>query len=196
MNTNSFEFAQSVYKDSKHMSALTKSTPSIYVACLAAYNAGFLHGVWIDCTIGHDEVWDKIKTMLASSPEPDAEEYAIHDYENFSGYNVSEWSGIDRLCEIAELLESDQGELILEIMGHLGSGTTIDDAKEFLEENYRGTHKDVGEYASNLHDECGYDIPKHLQWYINWDQMGADMETNGEIFTIHAGGEMHVFSNN
>ncbi len=169
--------------------------PSIYVACLAAYNAGFLHGSWIDCTIGSDYVKEAIRDMLADSPEECAEEYAIHDYENFGSRKVDEWDNIDELCEIAELLDDEQGELILEIMDHLGSGTSIEAAKEFLEENYRGSHKDLGEYAFDLYEECGYAIPKELQYYINWDQVGADMETNGEIFTIESCGETHVFSN-
>lgn len=42
------------------------------MACLAAYNNGKLHGCWIDA------IQDQINSMLASSPEEDAEEYAIH----------------------------------------------------------------------------------------------------------------------
>lgn len=51
--------------------------PRIYVACLAAYNNGRLHGCWIDTTDPH-EVWQQVREMLAASPEPDAEEWAIH----------------------------------------------------------------------------------------------------------------------
>ncbi|MEH6808999.1 MAG: antirestriction protein ArdA, partial [Hyphomonas oceanitis] len=51
--------------------------PRIYVACLAAYNGGRLHGRWIDAT-EHEAVWKEVRAMLAASPEPDAEEWAIH----------------------------------------------------------------------------------------------------------------------
>lgn len=46
-------------------------SPRIYVACLAAYNSGRLHGVWIDCD-GKDEsgIWEAINDMLAASPCP------------------------------------------------------------------------------------------------------------------------------
>lgn len=50
----------------------------IYVACLAAYNSGNLHGVWIDATADIDDIQDQINSMLESSPVEDAEEYAIH----------------------------------------------------------------------------------------------------------------------
>ena len=49
----------------------------IYVADLAAYNNGKLHGIWIDATQSVDEIFDIIKTLLESSPEEDAEEFAI-----------------------------------------------------------------------------------------------------------------------
>lgn len=84
-------------------------TPRIYVACLAAYNNGRLHGRWIDATDPH-EVWQEVSAMLAASPEPDAEEWAIHDYENFYGCNISEYAGFDTVCELAAFLE-ELGEL-------------------------------------------------------------------------------------
>lgn len=39
----------------------------IYVACLAAYNSGYLHGVWIDATAEIDDIQDQINSMLESS---------------------------------------------------------------------------------------------------------------------------------
>ena len=51
-----------------------KDTPSIYVACLAAYNNGKLHGAWIDATQELDTILEAVQAMLAASPEPDAEE--------------------------------------------------------------------------------------------------------------------------
>ena len=38
----------------------------IYVACLAAYNNGKLHGVWIDATDDIDDIQDQINDMLGS----------------------------------------------------------------------------------------------------------------------------------
>jgi len=58
-------------------------TPRIYVACLAAYNNGKLRGEWIDANQDDDAIFDDIKKILSTSPEPLAEEWAIHDYEGF-----------------------------------------------------------------------------------------------------------------
>ncbi|MCG8594183.1 MAG: antirestriction protein ArdA, partial [Kiloniellales bacterium] len=39
-------------------------TPRIYVACLAAYNAGHLHGCWIDAIQDAEDIQDDINAML------------------------------------------------------------------------------------------------------------------------------------
>ena len=38
------------------MTNISDSNPRIYVACLAAYNNGYLHGAWIDADQGADEI--------------------------------------------------------------------------------------------------------------------------------------------
>lgn len=45
----------------------------IYVADLAAYNNGRLHGVWINALDGLGEIQDQVNTKLKNNPEPDAE---------------------------------------------------------------------------------------------------------------------------
>ena len=67
---------------------------------MAAYNNGRLHGVWIDATGDVEEIQEQINKMLKASPEPDAEEYAIHDYEGFGGYGLGEYEGIESAHEI------------------------------------------------------------------------------------------------
>lgn len=42
----------------------------IYVACLAAYNSGRLHGRWIDCTPDAEEMAEEVREMLFYSPCP------------------------------------------------------------------------------------------------------------------------------
>lgn len=42
----------------------------IYAACLASYNAGVLHGRWIDLDLGVSHVREEIATMLRESPHP------------------------------------------------------------------------------------------------------------------------------
>ena len=42
------------------MSESTGPSPRIYVASLSDYNAGRLHGVWIDAAEELDEIWSQI----------------------------------------------------------------------------------------------------------------------------------------
>ena len=72
----------------------------IYVADLAAYNNGILHGTWINACNDTEDIQEQINEMLKNSTEEDAEEYAIHDHEGFEGYSVSEWSCIDELHDV------------------------------------------------------------------------------------------------
>jgi antirestriction protein len=76
--------------------------PRIYVASLSDYNAGRLHGAWIDASQDLDEVWRQVSEMLAASPEPIAEEWAIHDYDNFGPLRLDEY---ESLCTVVGLAQ-------------------------------------------------------------------------------------------
>ncbi len=164
----------------------------IYVADLAAYNNGKLHGCWINACDDPEDIQEQINEMLSNSPEEDAEEYAIHDHEGFEGYSVSEWSGINELHEIACFIEENPG-----IAGGLLDqfGDNLDDARRAIEENYYGCFESVADYAEELtEDIC--QIPEHLAYYIDYERMGRDMELNGDIFAIEtAYHEVHIFGN-
>lgn len=173
---------------------------SIYVACLASYNNGWLHGKWIDASIGYEEVLEEINKMLKESPVTKeygeiAEEWAIHDHQGFGNYHVEEWGNLEEICEIANLLESHpEGELILEVLNHLGSGTSVDDAVNFFEDNYGGTYDNLGDFAYAYSSNVS-EIPRSLEYYIDWEAMGRDMEINGEIFSIDHDRKLHIFWN-
>ena len=163
----------------------------IYVACLASYNNGMLHGVWIDATDEVDDIQDQIKTMLADSPEENAEEWAIHDYEGFGSYRLSEYEGIQSAHEVACFIDEHE-ELGAELLSYYSD---IDEARKAIEENYCGCFESVADYAQELTEDTG-DIPKHLEMYIDYERMGRDMELSGDIFTIEVGyREVHIFWN-
>jgi len=87
----------------------SKTTPKIYVACLAAYNNGILHGQWIDANQEVDDIHEEIKKILRASPIPGAEEFAIHDYEGFCGLRIEEYQDIATVAEMAAMIE-EHGE--------------------------------------------------------------------------------------
>lgn len=162
----------------------------IYVACLAAYNNGRLHGRWIDATLGEAHIWEEVSAMLAASPEPQAEEWAIHNYEGFEGVPLSEYSDCGTVVALADFI-NERGALGGKLLEHFGGD--LSDASAAFEE-YSGEYKSLADYAQDLTEQTGPEIPKQLEYYIDWDAMGRDMEMSGDIFTVETGfEEIHVF---
>lgn len=163
----------------------------IYVACLAAYNSGYLHGVWIDATEDVDDIQEQINRMLESSPVEDAEEYAIHDFEGYGSHRLSEYEGIESAHEIARFIE-EHGEIAAELISHF---STLEEAQKAMEECSAGCYESVADFAEEL-TEGTTDIPGSLAYYIDYEKMGRDMELSGDIFTIEMGyREVHIFWN-
>ena len=163
----------------------------IYIADLSAYNNGKLHGVWINATDELDDIQDQINDMLSKSPEGFAEEYAIHDYEGFSGYSLGEYEGIESAHNVACFIE-EYPEIGGELLDHFSD---IDEARKAADENYCGCYKSLADYAEELTDQTTQ-IPESLTYYIDYEKMGRDMELGGDVFTIETGyEEVHIFWN-
>lgn len=164
-------------------------TPRIYVADLAAYNNGILHGQWIDATDSVDDILQQITDMLQDSPVSDAEEFAIHDYDNFGPCSLSEYASIESVHEIAAFLD-EHPDLGAELLSHFNN--QVDEATNALEQYY-GCYRSLAEYAQQFTEDTT-DIPSHLAYYIDYEAMARDLELSGDIFTIQVGyHEVHVF---
>jgi antirestriction protein len=164
--------------------------PRIYVRCLAAYNNAILHGAWIDAAQDADAIQDDVNAMLAASPEQPAEEWAIHDFEGFGSYHLSEWTGFPEVAAIAALIV-EHGVIAAEVLVHYAGD--IDEARTALEERYAGVHRSLADFVADLTCETA-PPPEHLANYIDWDAMARDMELNGDVFTVETGDEeVHVF---
>lgn len=75
--------------------------PRIYMASLSDYNAGRLHGAWVDADQDAEELDLAVARMLAASPEPGAEEWAIHDHEGFGPVDLSECESMETVALLA-----------------------------------------------------------------------------------------------
>ena len=167
----------------------TDSEIKIYVACLAAYNNAQLYGAWIDATQEPDDIMGEVQAMLKKSPQPDAEEWAIHDYEGFCGIKLSKWEGFEQVHDYAAFIE-EHGELGAEVWKHFDD---LDEARTMLDDNYAGCYRSVADFAEELTAETTQ-IPKSLTFYIDYDRMGRDMDMSGDILTIEtAHDEVHIF---
>lgn len=164
------------------------SSIKIYVACLAAYNNGILHGRWIDATLGEDHLWEGIKAILAASPIPGAEEWALHDHEGFEGVALSEYESIQTVAELASFIE-EYGPVAGKLMEHFAD---LEEAKEAMRDHYAGVYSSVSDFAQEITEETAQ-IPDSLQCYIDWECMARDLEIN-DILALETGvGEVHIF---
>lgn len=164
--------------------------PRIYVADLAAYNNGILHGVWIDATTELENIQEEVNKMLRSSPEQDAEEYAIHDYEGFGDFYLGEYAGLDTAHKVACFIE-EFPDFAAALLAEYGGD--LDEARKAAQENYIGCYAYLSDFVEILTEETT-EIPQSLVHYIDYERMAADMEMNGDIFSIRTGStEVHVF---
>jgi len=166
----------------------SKGEIRIYVACLAAYNNGHLHGAWIDAEQEPSTIMEEVQAILATSPVEKAEEWAIHDYDGFEGATISEYESFVSVSEIAAFV-AEFGELAGGLLGYFGD---IEDARCAMEDHYCGQYRSLAEYAEELTDQTT-DVPEHLSLYIDYEHMARDMAIS-DVITIETGFEqVHVF---
>ncbi|MGJ8628768.1 MAG: antirestriction protein ArdA [Sulfitobacter sp.] len=160
----------------------------IYVACLAAYNNGHLHGAWIDADQDVDAIRDEINAMLKASPIDGAEEHAIHDYEGFGSLKISEYESIDSICAYAAFI-IEHGDLGRALLAHFSS---MSEAEKAATDHYAGCYDSAEDFAREMTEQT-QDVPEHLAYYIDYDAMAGDMLIN-DIFAIDLGyQETHIF---
>lgn len=163
--------------------------PQIYVACLAAYNNGYLHSKWIDATQSVSCIYEEIKAMLTESPISGADEIAIHGCEGFGNCEIYEYDSVERIAEIAAFI-SEHGELGAELLGRY----SIEEAEKVLKDDYHGAYDDEVDFAEYIFNEC-YEaqVPDHLLGYFDFACFARDLFINN-YFSVKVDGQTHVFS--
>ena len=170
-----------------------KETPKIYVADLAAYVNGRLHGRWIEANQDPEDIHQEIQEMLAESPEPSAEEHAIHDYEHFGSFHLAEYEDIETVSALARLID-EFGEMVAStVWGHVAGDAG--EARRLLEECYQDSWDSLEAWAEDLLESTGEldQVPEHLRAYVDVEAYARDLELNGDVFTVEAVGQVHVF---
>ena len=191
----------------------TETEPRIYVADLASYNNGVLHGVWINASDDASEMQEQVYAMLMASKFPNvevecpvceatddecttcrgtgkvpsAEEWAIHDFQGF-GDILSEHTDLETIAKHAEKI-AEHGEAWLSYCDHLGSdyalGSDFDDA-------YCGNWASELEFAESLIVDC-YDLDEimgSLSCYFDYESFARDLFISDYYFDEQSG---HVF---
>lgn len=166
------------------------NTPKIYIACLAAYNAGKLHGQWIDANQTPEALQEAVNAILASSPEAGAEECAIHDFEGFEGVEIKEYQSLETISKIAEALE----EYPASFAAFLRYTGDIDRAIENFEGAFLGLYDSKEDYAMELIEQMTTkDTPEMFTRYFDYEAFARDLELNGEVTFEEVDGKIAVF---
>lgn len=160
--------------------------PRVYVASLADYTAGRLHGVWLDAARTPDELTADIAAMLAASPEPDAEEYAVHDYDDFGDVHIGEQVSIEWVSRVARGIAA-HGFAFAAWVGVQDGNEAVFDR---FEAAYLGHYDSEQAYAEQLIDDLGYQrlldesVPVSLRPYarIDTDALARDMQLDGDLY--------------
>ncbi len=172
----------------------------IYVACLASYNSGTLFGEWVDLEgLDADDIGEAIKAILAKSPEPGAEEYAVHDYSGFPEALVShfgEWPDLKELVVAEDLVDTHGSDMVNAAVDNF---STIEEAQTALDENCLGEWESLGDWgAEHLEGQGALEgLSQDLRGHFDFDSYARDEETNGSIWSVELGhNRVAVFQNN
>ncbi|MGK5496416.1 antirestriction protein ArdA [Streptomyces sp. URMC 125] len=187
---------------------MSKTTPRIYVASLSDYNAGILHGVWIDADQNADSIHEEIEEMLSKSPTAleygeKAEEFAIHDYEGFGPVEIHEHDSIERVATIADLLTNHEfpAPVVAYYLQNYPD-TPLDDLTHEIDTAYLGTYHEhfeavdaVAEYLTEGEIVKENELPEKYRKHV-WLIAKAEAEeelNSGSITPIYEGrGTWHL----
>jgi antirestriction protein len=172
------------------MTTATIDTPRIYVASLSDYVSGRLLGTWIDLdeTTTADDIYEQTKAMLATSREPIAEEWAIHDYDNFGSIRLSEYESFERVASLAAAI-AEHGDAFT---AWASNDSTRLEHPENFQDAYMGQWDSEEDY---IQDRDGYlvdQLPQFAQDYFDWDSYTDDMFMDLESVPDGVGG-IYVF---
>jgi antirestriction protein len=177
----------------------------IYIACLASYTNGTLHGKWIDATSDVDEMQEDVNDLLRSSKYPNvmvecpacggvcrvvacstckgygevpsAEEIAIHDFDGIP--DLGEYCGLQAVADYVEFVEAHdyfEADEIKAVMDDCCGDLAL--AKERLEDGYCGTFVRFQDFADEYVDDCILpDVDNEMaRRYFDYDSFARDLK--------------------
>ena len=161
----------------------------IYVACLASYNSGKLHGEWITPATDIDELQAQINKVIKSSPAPDAEEWAIHDYNDFP--NLGEYPSLEKVIEVQEAIDEHGADVV---HGFLENWSVED--LDHVGDAYYGQYDSFRDFAENHAHETieGLDGDSTLARYFDYEAWERDL--SHDFYEADGNGQVIIFNCN
>ena len=194
-----FEDEQYEYKTGGKL----EDEPRVYIADLAAYNDGKLVGEWINLSDYNDgsEVMEKIDELLkkwSKKAGEEREEYAVHDYENFSANLYSEYMSEESFDKVIKSYNvSKTTGIPADVIATIVREYNPDDVEEWINEHYEGEFNSDTDLAYHYVEQLGGVKElgeKTTDMYFDYESFGRDLSINdfndydGHYFRSYAKG--------
>lgn len=173
--------------------------PRVWIGSLADYNNGTLHGDWVNAAVDDEELIAAAQRILATSEEPDAEEYAIFDYDDFGDFKVEQYEQLSLVARVARGIQEHGDAFAAWAQLHDADPDMLD----AFEDSYLGEYDSPEDWAREIADEGAieqrieYTFGVSLASYICFDaaQFAQDAWLGGDIYVMHKdGGRCWIFS--
>lgn len=164
------------------------TTPRIYIACLACYNDGKLHGEWVDATQDAESI-DECRAEMQRQCGHTDNDWAIHDSDNFEGARIAEHDDFSHVSELANLIQ-EHGAAYVAYMNDVGAEYATEDQ---FTEDYCGEWSSEEAFTEETFRESGNTIPAELEFYVDWEKMAHDWFINDYSSARAANGNVFVF---
>ena len=155
----------------------------IYVADVAAYNAGNLRGIWLDVDgVAEDDLAAQIQDFVGDG------DWRIDDLDG-------DWCKI-KPADLADvILHSEMLDKHAEAWGAYVDSVGMHYATEDdFDDRYSGAWDSAEDYAQNLVEDIGdFKSMGNLANYIDWERFARDLGYDGYSFVGGEDGKVHVF---
>lgn len=183
--------------------------PRVFVTCLAAYNSGHLHGKWYDVTSEPDDLRQAIQEVLATSPEPGAEEWFYTDWSGIPETIAGEYADVEDLCQWAhEVEDAEQRGLdtaaFWEYVDDQGQ-PEVEGIAERAADDYIGHYDSLADFAEEFVEERdGIPDARPIEMrgtvvdvlqHIDYEAIGRDLVLGGDYTTYDTHPGVYVFWN-
>ena len=165
------------------------TTARAWIGCLASYNAGTLHGQWVDLE-GEDELAEACEQILKTSPEGDAEELWVMDHEGLpidaecSPAEALRYGLIVTQCELAGF----SSELVAHALECLPEDEHhADTVTDWIQDRYAGTALTPEDWAEQFAEDTGQLPEGPFANYIDWKAYARDLQLGGDVVFLPGG---------